>query len=48
MKNGVMYGIAAASFIAIFFLEAPFPLIILAAALPGFVGDRGGRTCSRR
>jgi chromate transporter len=37
LKTGVLVGIAAAAFIAIFFLNAPFPLIVLAAALLGFV-----------
>lgn len=38
LKNGVMLAIAAAAFIAIFIFRAPFPLIILAAGLIGFVG----------
>jgi chromate transporter len=38
LKNGVMAAVAAAAFLAIFFLEVPFPLIILAAALIGLVG----------
>ena len=33
-------GIAAASFVAIFFLGVPFPIIILAAAIAGFLGGR--------
>src|ERR671921_1319323 len=33
LKNRVLIGIAAAAFVAIFFLDAPFPLIILAAGL---------------
>jgi chromate transporter len=41
LKNNVMIGIAAAAFIAIFFLHIPFPLIILTA---GFIGFLGGRT----
>jgi chromate transporter len=40
LKNRVMIGIAAAAFIAIFFLEVPFPLIIAAAAALGFVGGK--------
>jgi chromate transporter len=40
LKNRVMIGIAAAAFVAIFFLDAPFPLIILVAGLIGFVGGR--------
>lgn len=40
LKNRVMYGIAAASFVAIFFFGAPFPAIVVAAGLIGFVGAR--------
>jgi len=42
LKNMAMIAIAAAAFVAIFFLGIPFPLIILAAALIGFVGARTG------
>jgi len=42
LKNNVMVGIAAAAFIAIFFYDAPFPLIILAAGIIGFLGGRAG------
>ncbi|MDP3115920.1 MAG: chromate efflux transporter [Phenylobacterium sp.] len=42
LKNPVMVGIAAAAFVAIFAFDVPFPLIILAAALIGFVGGRAG------
>jgi chromate transporter len=42
LKNGVMRGIAAAAFVAIFFLDAPFPLIVLAAGLIGYLGGRSG------
>lgn len=42
LKNNVMRGIAAAAFVAIFFLDAPFPVIILAAGLAGYVGGRSG------
>ena len=42
LKNGVMRGIAAAAFVAIFFLDAPFPLIVLAAGLVGYLGGRSG------
>ena len=38
LKNSVMVGIAAAAFVAIFFLGVPFPLIILAAGLVGLSG----------
>jgi chromate transporter len=36
----VLWSIAAAAFIAIFALDAPFPLIVLIAALIGFFGGR--------
>jgi len=42
LKNRVMVGIAALAFVAIFFLDVPFPLIVLAAGLAGFVGGRAG------
>jgi len=42
LRNIMMRGIAAAAFIAIFFLGAPFPLIVLAAALGGYIGGRAG------
>ena len=40
LKNNALWAIAAASFIAIFALNAPFPLIVLGAALIGYVGGR--------
>jgi len=40
LKNGVLVGIAAAAFVAIFLLKVPFPLIVLAAGLVGYVGGR--------
>ena len=42
LKNRAMVGIAAAAFVAIFFVGVPFPLIILAAGLLGWVGTRAG------
>jgi chromate transporter len=42
LKNGAMVAIAAVSFVAIFFLRAPFPAIVLAAAAVGFFGSRFG------
>ena len=42
LKNNVMIGLAAAAFVAIFFFDVPFPLIVLAAALIGFFGGRAG------
>ena len=38
LTNRLMLGIAAAAFAAIYFLEVPFPLIIIGAALVGLVG----------
>jgi chromate transporter len=40
LKNRVMVGLAASAFIAIFFFQVPFPLIIIAAGLIGYVGGR--------
>lgn len=40
LKNNVLWAIAAASFVAIFALHVPFPIIVIAAALIGFVGGR--------
>jgi chromate transporter len=42
LRNRVMVALAAAAFVAIFFLALPFPLIILAAASIGLVGQRVG------
>jgi chromate transporter len=42
LKNQVMIGIAAAAFVAIFFLKVPFPLIILGAGVVGYLGGRAG------
>ena len=42
LKNPLMIGIAAAAFVAIFAFDIPFPLIILVAALVGFIGGRAG------
>ena len=42
LRNKVMLGLAAAAFLAIFALDVPFPVIILAAALVGYVGGRAG------
>jgi chromate transporter len=40
LKNNAMLALAAAAFVGIFFLSIPFPIIILGAALIGFVGAR--------
>jgi chromate transporter len=43
LRNAIMIAIAAIAFVAIFFFGAPFPLIIFAAGLAGFIGARLGR-----
>jgi chromate transporter len=40
LKNGWLWAIAAAAFLAIFALDVPFPLIVLAAGLAGVIGGR--------
>ncbi|NBX54237.1 MAG: chromate transporter [Betaproteobacteria bacterium] len=40
LQNRWLWGIAAASFVAIFGLQVPFPAIVTAAACIGFVGGR--------
>ncbi|MER9690426.1 chromate efflux transporter [Mesorhizobium sp. M0179] len=42
LRNNVMVGLAAAAFIALFFFHAPFPLVILVAAVIGCVGGKMG------
>lgn len=40
LKNSTMISLAVASFVAIFFLNVPFPALIIAAGLIGFIGER--------
>jgi chromate transporter len=40
LKNSLLWVIAAASFVAIFALNVPFPLIVLVAAVTGFIGGK--------
>lgn len=40
LKNNWLWAIAAASFVAIFALNIPFPLIVLGAAMIGYLGGR--------
>lgn len=47
LRNGVMRGIAAASFLSIFALQVPFPLIIAVAALVGWAGAKAGLAAFR-
>jgi chromate transporter len=44
LRNNVLIGIAAAAFIAIFFFNVAFPVIIIAAGLIGWFGGRTGST----
>ncbi len=43
LKNEVMWSLAAAAFVAIFFFHLPFPLIIIGAAAIGFLGGKWRR-----
>ncbi len=40
LRNRVLWGIAAAAFVAIFAADVPFPLIVLGAAVVGYLGGR--------
>ncbi len=40
LKNAWMYAIAAAAFVGIFFLDIPFPIIVVAAGIIGYLGGR--------
>lgn len=40
LQNNWLWGIAGASFVAIFALKVPFPIIVLGAALLGYLGGR--------
>lgn len=40
LKNFVLWTIAAVAFVAIYFAHAPFPLIVLSAALLGLIGGK--------
>jgi len=42
LKGSAMVAVAAAAFVAIYALAVPFPLIVAAAALVGYVGARAG------
>ncbi|MFA7639944.1 MAG: chromate efflux transporter, partial [Parvibaculum sp.] len=42
MKTRALYGVAAVAFIAIFFFDVPFPLVVAGAALFGFLGAWSG------
>ncbi len=40
LQNNVLRGIAVLAFIAIFYLKLPFPYIVLAAGIIGYIGSR--------
>jgi chromate transporter len=40
LKNGYLWGIAAAAFVAIFAFDVPFPAIVIAAGVIGYIGGR--------
>jgi chromate transporter len=43
LRNSIMITLAAVAFVAIFFFSVPFPIIIIAASLIGFIGAKLGR-----
>ncbi len=40
LKNGALWALAAAAFVAIFAFDAPFPAIVLAAGILGYIGGQ--------
>lgn len=42
LKNNVLRGLAVAAFLALALLHTPFPLVVLAAAIIGYLGNRAG------
>jgi chromate transporter len=42
LRNKVLWRLAAVAFVAIFVLRVPFPVIVVAAGLIGFIGGRSG------
>src|SRR6202140_4503293 len=43
LRNRIMIGLAAIAFVAIFFFDVPFPIIIISAGVIGYVGAKSGR-----
>jgi chromate transporter len=43
LRNRIMIGLAAVAFVAIFFFSVPFPVIIIAAGVIGYIGAKTGR-----
>jgi chromate transporter len=44
LRNNVMIALAAIAFVGIFFFAIPFPIIIIAAGLIGYLGVKSGRS----
>jgi chromate transporter len=44
LRNNVMIALAAVAFVGIFFFSIPFPIIIIAAGLIGYLGVKSGRS----
>jgi chromate transporter len=43
LRNRIMIALAAVAFTAIFFFNVPFPIIIIAAGVIGYIGAKSGR-----
>src|SRR4030081_684138 len=43
LRNNIMIGLAAVAFIAIFFFDVSFPIIIITAGVLGYLGAQSGR-----
>src|SRR6185437_13387877 len=43
LRNNIMMALAAIAFVAIFFFNVPFPIIIIAAGVIGYIGAKAGR-----
>src|SRR5690349_11037346 len=43
LRNRVMIALAAIAFVAIFFFNVPFPIIVIAAGVIGYLGAKSGR-----
>ena len=42
LRNNTMRALAAAAFVALFFFDVPFPIVVVVAGLVGYVGGRAG------
>src|SRR5260370_38409979 len=43
LRNRIMMALAAIAFVAIFFFNVPFPIIIISAGVIGYIGAKSGR-----